>query len=114
MTYMTAGIIDSYEMPDVGLETALTKIYCTETLTTCVNNCLDILAMGAYSKLNEVQTAYISDLNYLSTMFSTNDFLRLYVATNGTVTAGHEFSDSLIKVRNYYKIYKRYTNYSTI
>ncbi len=98
MTYMTAGIIDSYEIPDIGCETALTKIYCTETLRTCVNSCLDILAMGAYSKLNETQTSYISDLNYLTAMFSTNDLLRLYVATNGTVAAGLEFGDSLVKV----------------
>lgn len=100
MTYMTAGIIDSYEVPDVGCESALTKIYCTETLRTCVNSCLDILAMGSYSNLNEIQTNYLSDLNYLSSMFSTNDFLRLYVATSGTVLAGIEFSDSLVKLRN--------------
>lgn len=98
MVYMTAGIIDSYEKPDVGCETALTKIYCTETVRECVTSCLDLMAMGSYSKLSELQTAYISDLNYLSCIFSTNDFLRLYVATNGTVMAGMEFSDSLVKV----------------
>jgi hypothetical protein len=39
-------------------------------------------------------------MNYLSSMLNTNDFLRLYVATNGIVLAGVEFSDSLIKIRN--------------
>lgn len=100
MTYMTAGIIDSYEIPDIGCETALTKIYCTETLKTCVDSCLSILAMGNYSNLNELETSYLSDLNYLSVMFNTNDYLRLYVATSGTILAGMEFGDDLVKLRN--------------
>ena len=49
-------------------------------------------------------------------MLNTNDFLRLYVATNGTVLAGVEFSDSLIKIRNplmniRYTLKKMYANY---
>lgn len=56
------------------------------------------------------------DLNYLSTMLNTNDFLRLYVSTNGTILAGVEFSDSLIKIRNplmniKYCMKKIYANY---
>ena len=55
-------------------------------------------------------------MNYLSAMLNTNDFLRLYVATNGTVLAGVEFSDSLIKIRNplmniRYTLKKMYANY---
>lgn len=97
---MTAGIIDSFEIPDIGCETALTKIYCTETLKTCVDSCLSILAMGNYSNLTELETSYMSDLNFLSVMFSTNDYLRLYVATSGTILAGMEFGDDLVKLRN--------------
>ena len=100
MTYMTAGIIDSFEIPDVGCETALTKIYCTETLKTCVNSCLQVLAMAGYSSLSEFETSYLTDLNYLSVMFNTNDYLRLYVATSGTILAGMEFGDDLVKLRN--------------
>jgi acyl-CoA dehydrogenase family protein 9 len=36
MTYFTAGIVDSYEIPDVGSESALTKIFCTEQLKVCI------------------------------------------------------------------------------
>ena len=113
---MTAGIIDSYEIPDIGCETALTKIYCTEMMRSCVNNCLDILSMSSYSKLSELEASYISDMNYLTNMFSTNDYLRLYVATSGTVLAGMEFSDDLVKLRNpltnpRYALKKMYANY---
>lgn len=59
MTYMTAGIQDSYELPDIGLESALTKIYCTENLKSSIDSCLEILAMGAYSKLDEIQNRYL-------------------------------------------------------
>lgn len=56
------------------------------------------------------------DLNYLSSMIKTNDFLRLYVSTNGIVLAGFEFSDSLLKLRNplmnlKYVLKKMYANY---
>lgn len=49
-------------------------------------------------------------------MLNTNDFLRLYVATNGTILAGVEFSDDLIKIRNplmniRYCLKKIYANY---
>ena len=98
MVYMTAGIVDSYEIPDVGFESALTKIYCTESLKSCVDSCLQILAMGAYTKLDEVSNRYLMDLNYLSMMLNTNDVLRLNVATTGVCQAALKFSDSLIKV----------------
>ena len=56
---MTAGIHDSYELPDIGLESALTKIYCTENLKQSIDSCLEILAMGAYSKLSDIQNRYL-------------------------------------------------------
>ncbi len=95
---MTAGIVDSYEYPDITCESALTKIYCTESLKKCVNSCLEIMAMGYYAKLDETQHRYLMDLNYLTSMLNTNDFLRLKVATEGACIAGIEFGDSLIKV----------------
>ena len=53
------GIQDSYEIPDIGCESALTKIYCTENMKICVDSCLEILGMAAYSKLNEIQKRYM-------------------------------------------------------
>lgn len=55
MTYLTAGILDSYQTPDVGCESALTKIFCTEAVKSCANECLDIMSMGAYGNLDKLK-----------------------------------------------------------
>ncbi|CAF0875016.1 unnamed protein product [Brachionus calyciflorus] len=100
MTFLTAGICDSYQMPDIGSESALTKIYCTESLKECISHCLDIMAMGQFKTLDKIQQKYLSDVNYLINALNTNDVLRLYVSTNGLVLAGVEFGEELTKVRN--------------
>jgi acyl-CoA dehydrogenase family protein 9 len=100
MTYMTAGIVDSYEQPDVGIEAALTKIFCTESLMTSINECIKIMSMHGLTSLDELKQKYLNDINYISAMLNTNDLLRLYTATNGMVLAGVEYGDSVRKMRN--------------
>ncbi|RNA29460.1 Acyl- dehydrogenase family member mitochondrial [Brachionus plicatilis] len=100
MVYLTAGVVDTYDMPDVGCEAALTKIFCTETLRECVSHCLDIMAMGQFINLDKLTQKYLSDVSYLVNALNTNDLLRLYVGTNGLVLSGAEFGDELSKVRN--------------
>jgi acyl-CoA dehydrogenase family protein 9 len=100
MTYLTSGIIDSYQMPDVGCEAALTKIYCTEALQECVESCLEIMAMSTYKNMNATKRNYLKDLDYLKLMLNTNDFLKMYVATNGIILAGIELNESVRKLRN--------------
>jgi hypothetical protein len=89
MIYLTAGIADSYQEPDIGCESAITKVYCTEALKSCVDQCLAIIAMGKYS-FDETIKAYLNDFNYLNNVLSTNDVLKIYVATNGVLLAGTE------------------------
>lgn len=100
MTYLTAGIVDSYQHADVGVESALTKIFCTETLKTSINECLKIMSMSGITNLNKMRQNYLSDLNSISTVLNNNDLLRLYASTNGIVLAGVEFGDSVRKLRN--------------
>jgi len=100
MTYLTSGILDSYQTPDAGCEAALTKIYCTETLQECVDNCLEIMAMSTYKQTNDIKPNYLKDLNNLKLMLNTNDFLKMYVATNGIILAGVELQESVRKLRN--------------
>jgi acyl-CoA dehydrogenase family protein 9 len=100
VTYLTAGIVDSYEQPDVGLEAALTKIFCTETLQKCVNQCLGIMAMHGQANLPKLSQKYLLDINQLNNLLNTNDMLRLYVSTNGLVLAGVEYGDSVRMMRN--------------
>ena len=56
-------------MPDIGLEAALTKIYCTEYLKSSIDSCLEILAMGSYTKLSETQNRYLLVLYFISEFF---------------------------------------------
>lgn len=92
MIYMTAGIQDSYQQADIACESALTKIYCTETMRKIVNECLDILAMSQYDSrwIDEHRAKNLKDANYLINMFHTNDMLKLYVANSGLINAGLE------------------------
>lgn len=100
MTYLTAGIVDSYETPDVGSESALVKIFCTETLRECVSHCLDIMAMSQFVNLDTQTKRYLRDTSFLVNCFNSNDLLKMYVATNGLVLSGTEFGEELIKVKN--------------
>lgn len=100
MVYLTAGISDSYQQADIGCESALTKVYCTETMRYCADQCLDILAMASYTKLDQLKQKYLLDMNYLINVLNTNEILKIYVATNGVIMAGMEFSDEVGKLRN--------------
>lgn len=113
IVYFTAGIVDSYQIPDVSCESALVKIFCTDALKTGINLCLDLLGMGAYQKdsFGSVdgggrggdslvhQTSVL--VNLLSNMMTNNEVLRLQVATSCVLQAGVEYGDQVIKHRNH-------------
>jgi acyl-CoA dehydrogenase family member 9 len=42
MTYMTAGIFDTYQIPDISVEGMLTKIFCTEALNESILDCYQV------------------------------------------------------------------------
>ncbi|KAJ8302027.1 hypothetical protein KUTeg_021014 [Tegillarca granosa] len=50
MAYLTAGIIDQYEEPDLSVEAAMVKVFSSEGCWTCVNECLQILGGLGYMK----------------------------------------------------------------
>lgn len=102
MVYLTAGIVDSYQTPDIGCESALTKIFCTETLRNGANECLDIMGMSAYEGVVGDETVHQNAvlINLLMNMLTSNEVLRLQVATSCILQAGIEFSDQVVKHRN--------------
>ncbi len=101
MVYLTAGIADSYQEPDIGLESAITKLYCTDSLRISVDQCLAIIAMGEYSNILDQKTqSYLNDLSLLNHVLGTNDILKMYVAINGILVAGSEFGNEVKKLRN--------------
>ena len=100
MTYLTAGIVDSYEIPDIALEGALTKIYCTEALKASVNDCIQILAMSKYTHLTDIQNKYLDTVDSLSLFLNTNDVLRHYVAFHGAAVSATAHAENLRKSRD--------------
>ena len=80
MVYMTAGIIDSFEIADIGCESALTKIFCTESLKWGLEECLKIFATAAYSdENNDLRLKNnLNHANILCNLLNTNDILRLH------------------------------------
>jgi alkylation response protein AidB-like acyl-CoA dehydrogenase len=100
MCYMTAGVQDSYEIPDISMESAATKIFCTENLIKSVNDCMEIMAMSAYSKLDDMMHRNLNDVNFLMTMLNTNDMLRNYISINGLTQAGIDQHSEIKKLRS--------------
>ena len=101
MTYLTAGIVDSFELPDIALEGALTKIYCTEALKSSINDVVQILAMSTYKKLTDIQLKYLNAADYLLLFLNTNDVLRHYVSYHGASIAAIENAEKLRKLRDF-------------
>lgn len=98
VVYLTAGIIDSYQTPDISLESSLAKIICTENLRHCLSDCNDIMAMGVYNNSDLLDN--MNMVNLLMNMLTTNDVLRLQVATQGVLMAGIDFGHDIVKHRN--------------
>lgn len=101
VVYLTAGILDSYQVPDVSCESALAKIYCTESLRAGISECLDLMGMGAYENGGDslIHQSMIF-VNLLANMLTNNEVLRIQVGTSGILQAGLEFSDQVAKNRN--------------
>lgn len=101
MTYLTAGIVDSFEIPDIALEGALTKIFCTEALKASVDDCVQILAMSKYKNLTDIQLKYLNAIDHLMLFLNTNDVLRHYVAFHGAASAANAHAEKLRKTRDF-------------
>ena len=65
--------------------------------------------MGTYSTsssssslvwIDQVRNSYIQSLSYFSNIFSTNEVLKQFAATNAVLAAGSEYSDEVFKLRN--------------
>ncbi|XP_050412105.2 complex I assembly factor ACAD9, mitochondrial [Patella vulgata] len=99
MAYLTAGVIDSYEKPDLSIEAAMVKIYSSEGTWMCVSECLQILGGQGYMK-DYPYERYLRDARILSIFEGTNEILRLLVALSGCQHAGKELKNLVKKLRN--------------
>jgi acyl-CoA dehydrogenase family protein 9 len=97
MTYLTAGLVDA-KVPDYSLESAICKVYASETLWRVVNETLQIAAgIGYMQEYPYERTLRDSRINLI--FEGTNEILRCFVALSGMQGPGKELADVVRAMR---------------
>jgi acyl-CoA dehydrogenase family member 9 len=97
MTYLTAGLVDG-KVSDYSLESAICKVYASETLWRVVNETLQIAAgIGYMQEYPYERTLRDSRINLI--FEGTNEILRCFVALSGMQGPGKELADVVRAMR---------------
>src|SRR5262252_2066864 len=97
MTYLTAGLVDT-KVPDYSLESAICKVFASETLWHVVNETLQIAAgIGYMQEYPYERTLRDSRINLI--FEGTNEILRCFVALSGMQGPGKELADVVRAMR---------------
>jgi len=100
MVYMTAGLADASEQPDIEVESVLTKQYATETSEYIVNTCLDILGANATLESGPY-LKYVRDNQALRLWQGSSNILKCFAAVSGILHMREtEKLQELMKIRN--------------
>jgi acyl-CoA dehydrogenase family protein 9 len=97
MTYLTAGLVDA-KVPDYSLESAICKVYASETLWHVVNETLQIAAGIGYMQEYPYERA-LRDSRINLIFEGTNEILRCFVALSGMHGPGKELADVVRAMR---------------
>lgn len=97
MTYLTAGLIDS-RVPDYSLESAICKVYGSETLWRVANEALQIAAGIGYMQEYPYER-HLRDARINLIFEGTNEILRCFVALAGMQGPGKELSEVVRAMR---------------
>ena len=97
MTYLTAGLVDG-KVSDYSLESAICKVYASETLWRVVNETLQIAAgIGYMQDYPYERTLRDSRINLI--FEGTNEILRCFVALSGMQGPGKELAEVVRAMR---------------
>ena len=97
MTYLTAGLVDG-KVSDYSLESAICKVYASETLWRVVNETLQIAAgIGYMQEYPYERTLRDSRINLI--FEGTNEILRCFVALSGMQGSGKELVEVVRAMR---------------
>ena len=99
MTYLTSGILDSFSMPVIAIESALAKIFATDRLYRLANDCLEIFGVEGIEIGHPVEQ-YLRDIRPWSMYDVPNDVLRLLTAWEGVMSVSTVVHDFVRKIRN--------------
>jgi acyl-CoA dehydrogenase family member 9 len=97
MTYLTAGLVDG-KVSDYSLESAICKVYASETLWHVVNETLQIAAGIGYMQEYPYERA-LRDSRINLIFEGTNEILRCFVALSGMQGPGKELAEVVRAMR---------------
>jgi len=97
MTYLTAGLVDG-NVSDYSLESAICKVYASETLWHVVNETLQIAAGIGYMQEYPYERA-LRDSRINLIFEGTNEILRCFVALSGMQGPGKELAEVVRAMR---------------
>ncbi|XP_018579425.1 acyl-CoA dehydrogenase family member 9, mitochondrial [Anoplophora glabripennis] len=97
--YLTTGLIDSYENQDCELESAIVKIFCSQSCLTASLTALDMVGMPAISESHWASKFHKDITRHLS-LHETNDSLEIMTALFGLQFAGVQLNERISKIRN--------------
>lgn len=84
MVYLTAGLYDVADVPDVELESVLVKLYAAETSDFITKGCLNILGMRACMEDSKYQR-YLRDNQVIQSWQGTNNILKCFAGITGII-----------------------------
>lgn len=99
MAYLTAGIIDQYEEPDIPVEAAMVKVFSSECSWYAISEFLQIWGGLGYMKSIPCER-YLRDSRITMIFEGTNEILRLFIALMGLQHAGIELQETVKRLRN--------------
>lgn len=97
MTYLTAGLVDA-KVPDYSLESAICKVYGSETLWRVVNESLQIAAGIGYMQ-DFPYERMLRDARINLIFEGTNEVLRCFIALAGMAGPGRELAEVVRAMR---------------
>uniref|UniRef100_A0A1I8PMF5 Acyl-CoA dehydrogenase family member 9, mitochondrial n=1 Tax=Stomoxys calcitrans TaxID=35570 RepID=A0A1I8PMF5_STOCA len=99
MIYLTAGLLDEFNFPDIALESAITKYYTLKEMLNISTRCLDMI--GPKSLVSGQATEHFyRNASYLYSQGESIDNLSIYIALSGLQHAGTIMGDNIRKQRN--------------
>ena len=97
LTYLCAGLVDRHE-PDLMLETAIAKLFCSESLWTIADDCLQIWGGEGYMRENGIERM-VRDARINRIVEGATEVMSAFIALAGMKGVGEEFEAILKAAR---------------
>eukprot|EP00090_Calanus_glacialis_P041415 TRINITY_DN7307_c0_g1_i4.p1 TRINITY_DN7307_c0_g1~~TRINITY_DN7307_c0_g1_i4.p1 ORF type:complete len:598 (+),score=219.67 TRINITY_DN7307_c0_g1_i4:49-1842(+) len=88
MLYMTAGLVDISECPDVEMESVIVKLYAAETSDYIVKTCLSLLGSQTMLETSQYQK-YLTQNQFLQGWLGSPNILKVFLGISGVLNLVH-------------------------